>query len=332
MRRRAWCGSVLRGLLAAALVWPGAAIQAQAPADTWPARPLKLVVPFPPGSSPDLIGRMVAEPLAKALGQPVVVENRAGAGGNIGTGQVAKAAPDGYTLLFTINGPLTTAPTLNPKLGYDPFKELAPVTLVATSPNVLVVDPKLGVQRVQDLVAAAKAKPGTLNYGSVGAGSASQLAMEMLKHRQGLDIVHVPYAGFPAITTALIGGQVQASFMVPAIAMPHVKTGRLKALAVTSTGRVASLAELPTMIEEGIPDFEAISWQAILVPAKTPAPIVNRLNAELVRIIRSDEIRARMASQYFQAVGTAPEGLANAMRSEKARWDGVIRRLGVRAD
>lgn len=303
-----------------------AAVQA---ADTWPSRSIKMVVPFPAGSSPDLIARLVSEPLSKRLGQAVVIDNKPGAGGNIGTGNVAQADPDGYTILFTINGPLVTSPTLFKKLGYDPFRQLAPVTLVATSPNVLVVDPKLGVNNVKEFIALAKSKPGVLNYGSVGAGSASQLAMETLKNSAGLNLVHVPYAGFPQVTTAILGGQIQAAFMVPAIAMAQVRSGRLKALAVTSTGRSAALSDLPTMVEAGLPGFEVISWQAILVPAKTPAAIIRRLNTELVSIIRSDEVRGKILAQYFSAVGTAPEGLANLMKSEKVRSDKLIKALKI---
>jgi len=298
-------------------------------ADTWPNRSIKMVVPFPAGSSPDLIARLVSEPLAKKLGQPVVIDNKPGAGGNIGTGNVAQADPDGYTILFTINGPLVTAPTLFKKLGYDPVRQLTPVTLVATSPNVLVVDPKLGVNNVKEFIALAKSKPGVLNYGSVGAGSASHLAMETLKSSAGLNLLHVPYAGFPQVTTAMLGGQIQAAFMVPAIAMAQVRAGRLKALAVTSTGRSAALSDLPTMVEAGLPGFEVISWQAILAPAKTPDAIIRRLNTELVSIIRSDEVRGKILAQYFSAVGTAPEGLSNLMKSEKVRSDKLIKALKI---
>jgi len=295
----------------------------------WPERPIKMIVPFPSGSSPDIVARLLGEPLAKALGQPVVIENKPGAGGNIGTQQAAQSAPDGYTLLFTINGPLTTAPTLYKKLGYDPFNDLAPITLVGTSPNVLIVDPKLKLANVGELVAAAKKKPGAWNYGSVGAGSASHLAMEMLKSQAGLDIVHVPYAGFPAVTVATANSDVQAAFMVPAVAMRMVQNGQLKALAVTSKNRVRTLSDIPTMIEQGIADFEAISWQAILAPAKTPRPIVDRLNAELVKIIRSETIRNRLSSIYFEAAGTTPEEVTALMKSEKQRWDGVIEKLNL---
>jgi tripartite-type tricarboxylate transporter receptor subunit TctC len=301
-------------------------------ADTWPAKPIRMIVPFPAGSSPDLIARIVTEKLAAALGQAVVVENRPGAGGNIGTGLVAKAAPDGYTLLFTINGPLVTAPSLYRHLSYDPMKQLAPVTLVATSPNVLVVDARLPVHNLREFVTLAKSKPGVLNYGSVGNGSAAHLAMEQLKAMAGIDLQHVPYAGFPQITTAIVGGQVQAGFMVPAIAMPLVTAGKLRLLAVTSSGRTGVLPSVPTVAESGYPGFEAISWQAILAPAGTPAPIVDRLYRELVKIIGSDDVRDKMRAQYFVPAGTAPASLRQTMVSERARWDKVIRAANVQPE
>lgn len=315
-----------------ALIASTAAIALPAFGDSWPSKPIRMIVPFPAGSSPDLIARIVTEKLAAVLGQPIVVENRPGAGGNIGTGMVAKAAPDGYTLLFTINGPLVTAPSLYRNLSYDPMKQLAPVTLVATSPNVLVIDARLPVHDLREFVALAKSKPGALNYGSVGNGSAAHLAMEQLKSMAGIDLQHVPYPGFPQITTAIVGGQVQAGFMVPAIAMPIVTAGKLRLLAVTSTGRTAVLPSVPTVAESGYPGFEAISWQAILAPAGTPAPIVDRLYRELVKIIGSGDVRDKMRAQYFVPAGTAPASLRQTMVSEKARWDKVIRAANVQPE
>ena len=301
-------------------------------AQAWPARPIRLVVPFPPGSSPDIIARLVAEPLAQALGQAIVVDNKPGAGGNLGTGMVAKAEPDGYTFLFTIQGPLVTAPLLSKSLGYDPLKDLVPVTLVATSPNVLVVDPKLGVDTLADFVRVAKQKKGQLNYGSVGNGSAAHLAMESFKARAGLDIVHVPYQGFPQVVNAILGGQVQAGFMVPGIAIGQVKAGKLKALGVTTLGRFGALPELPTFVEQGYAGFEAISWQAVLAPARAPQPVIDRVSAELVRIIKTDEVRGKILGQYFSAAGTAPEALASLMKSERERWAKVIKAAGVQPE
>ncbi len=301
-------------------------------AQAWPTRPIRLVVPFPPGSSPDLIARLVAEPLSAALGQPVVIDNKPGAGGNVGTGLVAKAEPDGHTLLFTIQGPLVTAPLLSKSLNYDPAKELAPVTLVATSPNLLVVDPKLGADTLADFVRVAKAKRGELNYGSVGNGSAAHLAMELFKRRAGIELVHVPYQGFPQVVNAILAGQVQAGFMVPGIAMGQVRAGKLRGLGVTTLGRSAALPDFPTLVEQGIPEFEAISWQAVLAPAKTPAAIVERLSRELVRIVKSDEVRTKMLAQYFSAAGTAPAALTGLMASERERWAQVIKLAGVKPE
>jgi len=309
-----------------------ATLAAPAFAQAWPNHPIKLVVPFPPGSSPDFIGRLIAEPLGHALGQAVVVDNRPGAGGNIGTGAVARAEPDGYTLLFTIQGPLVTAPLLTRGLNYDPVRDLAPVTLVATSPNVLVVDPTLGAATLADFVRIAKQKKGQLNYGSVGVGSASHLAMELFKTRAGIELVHVPYQGFPQIVGAILAGQVQAGFMVPGIAMGQVRAGKLKALGVTTLGRSGSLPELPSFVEQGYPDFEAISWQAVLAPARTPKAIVERVARELIRIIKSDEVRGKMLGQYFSAAGTAPEALAGLMKTERERWAKVIKAAGVQPE
>ncbi len=301
-------------------------------ADTWPAKAIHLIVPFPAGSSPDLIARMLNDKLALALGQPVIVENKPGAGGNLGTGLVAKAAPDGYTLGLSISGPLAVNTVLYRKMEYDPFTELAPITLVALSPNVLVVNPGLGVNSVREFIDYVKARPGQLNYGSVGNGSASHLTMELLKMQAGLDIVHVPYPGSPQVNAAILANQVQAGFVVPGTAMPLAQSGRIKALAVTSGARSPVLPDLPTIAEAGLPGFESSAWNGIVAPAKTPAPIIERLSRELVAIIRSDEVRAKMRRIYFQAIGSTPEGLAELMRSERERWAKVIRQTGASVD
>jgi len=314
-------------LLGAALLACAAAVQA-----AWPERPVHLVVPFPAGSSPDILARTVAEPLAQALAQPVVVDNKPGAGGNIGTRQVARAEPDGYTLLYTINGPLVTAPTLYKKtLGYDPARDLAPVTLVATSPNVLVVGQD-GPASLREFVELARSRPGALNYGSVGAGSASHLAMEMFKREAGIDLLHVPYSGFPQVISAILASDVQAAFMVPAIAMPQVRDGKARALALTGKAASPGLPGIAPMSALGYPDFEAISWNAILAPAGTPRAVVDRLNRELARILDSDAVRRRMAAQYFTPASSTPQGLTDRIRGEKARWDAVIEALGLSLD
>ncbi|HEY5291388.1 MAG TPA: tripartite tricarboxylate transporter substrate binding protein [Burkholderiales bacterium] len=301
-------------------------------AETWPAKAVHIIVPFPPGSSPDLIARMLTDKLAQALGQPVIVENKPGAGGNLGTGLVAKAEPDGYTLGLSIPGPLAVNTVLYKKMEYDPFTELAPITLVALSPNVLIVNPSLGVNSVKEFIAYAKARPGKLNYGSVGNGSASHLTMELLKMQAGIDVVHVPYPGSPQVNTAILANQIQAGFVVPGTAMPLVQSGRVKALAVTSSAKSPVLPDLPTVAEAGFPGFESSAWIGMVAPEKTPKPIIDRLSQELVAIIHSAEVREKMLRIYFQAVGTTPEGLSSLMRSERDRWAKVIKQTGATAD
>ena len=320
--------------LALALAASMGAFAQAAPADApaWPTKAIRMIVVFPPGSSPDLVARMLNDKLGAVLGQPVIVENRPGAGGNLGTALVAKAAPDGYTIGLSIGGPLAVNKVLYARLDYDPFKDLAPITLVAASPNVLVVDPKLGVSTVKEFTALVRSQPGKLNYGSIGNGSASHLTMELLKARAGVDIVHVPYPGSPQVNAAIASGQIAAGFVVPATAMPLVQAGRLKALAVTSSGRSLVLPELPTVAESGFPGFQSTAWIGMVAPAGTPPAILDRLSRELVRIIRSDEVKTRMLRIYFQAVGTAPEGLAHLMREEVERWGKVIKQTGAKAD
>ena len=301
-------------------------------AESWPAKPVHIIVPFPPGSSPDLVARMLTEKLAQALGQPVIVDNKPGAGGNIGTGLVARAEPDGYTLGLSIPGPLAVNTVLYKKMEYDPFTELAPITLVALSPNVLIVNPGLGVNSVKEFIDYAKARPGKLNYGSVGNGSASHLTMELLKMQAGLDIVHVPYPGSPQVNTAILANQIQAGFVVPGTAMPLVQSGRVKALAVTSSAKSPVLPDLPTVAESGFPGFESGAWLGMVAPARTPKPIVERLSRELVAVIQSQEVRERMLKIYFQAIGTTPEGLADLMRAERDRWGKVIKQTGAGVD
>ncbi len=310
-------------LAAAALAaWP-------ARAQGWPGRLIRLVVPFPAGSSPDLIARMLAVPLGAALGQNFVVDNRPGAGGEIGTGAVAHAQADGYTLLLTIQGPLVTAPLLNRHLPYDPAKDFQPIGLVATSPNLLVIDPKLGVASLADFVQLMRSKPGQLNYGSVGNGSAAHLVMEAFMARAGIALTHVPYPGFPQVVNGMLAGQVQAAFMVPGAAIGQVRAGKLLAIGVTSLERVAALPDLATMAELGFAGFEATSWQALLAPAKTPAVIVDRLARELQTVLRSDAMRDRLQALYFTAANSSPEGLARLMATERLRWAAVIKAAGV---
>lgn len=297
----------------------------------WPqAHPINMVVPFPAGSSPDIMARTIAEPLSKALGQHIIIDNRPGAGGNIGTRMVARAAPDGYTLLYTINGPLITAPTLyKSTLGYDPFTDLRPVSLVATSPNVLTIRADSPAANVAEFVTQAKRHGDIWNYGSVGAGSSAHLAMEMFKQQADLDLMHIPYSGFPQVITAIIAGDVQAAFMVPAIAMPQARAGKVRALAITSLKPSDALPGIPTMADQGYPGFESISLNAVLVPKDTPTVIVEQLNREIAKVLQDENVRKLMISQYFTPASSSPEGLTRIMRDEKKRWDWVINALNL---
>lgn len=302
-------------------------------AATWPDRPIQLIVPFPGGSSPDILARTIAEPLSKDLGQPVVVENRPGAGGNIGTRQATQAKPDGYTLLMTINGPMVTAPTLyKTTLGYDPLTDLAPITLIGTSPNVLIVQRNLAAENLEEFVELAKADPGGMNYGSVGPGSSSHLGMAMLEHEADISLEQIPYTGFPQITTAIIAGDIHAGFMVPGIAMPQVNADKVRALAITSLEPSPLLPGIPTMASQGYPDFESISWNGLFVPANTPENIIERLNKSVTTSLKDDGVVQKMEALYFTPQPSTPDELAQRIRSEKLRWDSVIERLGLSLD
>ncbi len=314
------------------LAW-GLAASPLAARAQYPDHPIRVVLPYAPGAAGDVAMRQIQPLLEKRLGQPLVVDYKTGAGGNIGTRIVSQAKPDGYTLLYTINGPLVTAPTLYKKtLGYDPLRDLQPVSLVGTSPNVLVVPSSLKVDNVKDFVALVKGRGNSLNYGSVGPGSSAHLAMEMFKESAGVDLAHIPYSGFPQVISAIIGGDVQAGFMVPAIAVPQARDGKVKLLAVTSLQPSEALPGVPTMASQGYPDFEAISWNAVLVPAGTPTPIVERLNSELARIIGSEAVRKQLALQYFTPAPSTPEALTARIKNEKARWDQVIEKLNLSLD
>ncbi|QAA95168.1 Bug family tripartite tricarboxylate transporter substrate binding protein [Pollutimonas thiosulfatoxidans] len=315
------------------LAGAGALLVAGAAQAAWPERPIQMVVPFPAGSSPDILARAVAEPLAKELGQAVVVENKPGAGGNIGTRYASKAKPDGYTILLTINGPMVTAPTLYKKsLGYDPLKDLAPITLVGTSPNVLIVPANSPAANVQEFVKLAKEDPGALNYGTVGPGSSSHLGMAMLEHQADIKLQQIPYSGFPQVITAIIGGDIDAGFMVPGIAMTQVASGKARALAITSLEPSDVLPGIPTMAEQGYPGFESISWDAIFVPAGTPDDIIETLNKTIGEILQREDVRQKLAALYFTPAASTPQALTDLVVSEKKRWDEVIERLGLSLD
>jgi tripartite-type tricarboxylate transporter receptor subunit TctC len=320
-------GAQLLGL-ALALVGATAAC-----ADWQPAKPLKIIVPFGPGGQPDVVARTLAEPLARALGQAVIVENKPGAGGNIAAELVAKSAPDGLTLLIGTNGPLAVSPALYSNLNYDPLTDLAPVTLVGTSPNLIAVHPSLGVSSLQELVAKAKSQPGKLNFASVGKGSVSQLSMELLNSVAGIETVHVPYNSGAGAVMALVAGDVQVLSLNPTALLPQVEAGKVKVLAQTSARRSALVHDIPTVVQSGYPGFEADVWMAIMVPAKTPAAIVQRLNAELVRIIREPRLKAALWDrQWIEPVGSTPAELTRVLRAEREKWARLAKERALGAE
>jgi tripartite-type tricarboxylate transporter receptor subunit TctC len=314
-------------LLALALA---AGISLAATAQDWPSKPVKFVSPYPPGGSVDPLARLLAAKLTDSLKQNFLVENRTGASGIIGTDYVAKSAPDGYTFVFIFDTH-SVHQALNPKLPFDPVKDFAPVSLVAVTPNILVVQPSSPVKTVKDLIALAKSKPGTLNFPSAGVGSSSHLAGEMLKSMAGIDMVHVPYKGGGPALVALLSGQVQLMFATLPAAMPHVKSGKLRPVAVTTSHRSQALPELPTIAESGVPGYEAATWYGLLAPAGTPRAIVDRLHAEIVKILATDT-RQRLAAQGFEPAGTTPAEFAGYIKSEIVKWRKVIKDAGIRPE
>ncbi|MBK8763222.1 MAG: tripartite tricarboxylate transporter substrate binding protein [Burkholderiaceae bacterium] len=308
------------------------AMPALSAAQAWPQRPIRIVIPYGPGSSPDVLARILGERLTPRLGQPVLIENRAGAGGNVGTGHVAKAAPDGYTFVISTNGPLVNNTVLYRKLPYDPFKELAPVALAGGQANVCTVRSDAGIQSMKDLVAAMRARPGQFNFSSTGVGSLSHLGIELLKVKTGTFAVHIPYPSSPAAVTALLQGDVQFA-CVPAVAvMPQVKAGRLRALAVSTGTRSSLMPDVPTMKESGFPEVEAVAWMALLAPAQTPPEVLARMNREVNAVLQLPEVRERMHSQYMDPLGGSPDQLARFMRDELKTWTPIIARSGATID
>ena len=308
-------------------VLPGAAL-----AQAWPNKPVRLVVPFPAGGTTDILARAMAQKLSESLGQAFVVDNRPGAGGNIGSDIVAKSAPDGYTLLMGTVGTHAINPGLYPKMPYDHVKDFVPVVLVAGVPNVLVVHPDVPVRSVADLVALARAKPGTINFASSGAGTSIHLSGELFKSLAGVQITHVPYKGSAPALTDLLGGQVQIMFDNLPSALPHIKSGKLRALAVTSTKRAPALPDLPTIAESGVPGFEASSWFGILAPAGTPRDIVMRINVEANKALQSAEMKEKLLGQGAEAVGNPPEFFADTIRTETTKWAKVVKDSGAKVD
>lgn len=327
MRRRTFLAA---GLAPAIAALPALA-RAEA-ADAWPTKTVRIVVPFGPGSTPDLLARLIAERLGKKLGQSFIVENRPGAGGNIGTLAVVRAPADGYTIGLSITGPLVNNTVLYKKLPYDPFRDLAPVTLAAVQPSVLAVSPSLGVRTAQELLALLRANPGKYNYASLGAGTVAHLAMELIKVRSGTYIVHIPYPSSPAAVTSIITGETQMGTLPPAAVMPQVKAGKLEALAVTTATRSPLLPELPTFKEVGIPGVEATAWLGFVVPAAVPGPLVERINRELVAALKDPAVAEKLRGYYMEPSPGTPKEFADFMQAELQRWTPVIRRAGVTLD
>ncbi len=301
-------------------------------AQPYPAKPVRLIVPFAAGGGSDFVARVVAQKFNEAFGQPVVIDNRGGAGGAIGTELAAKAPPDGYTLLLGSAGPLTIQPGLSARLPYDPVRDLAPITMVSSIPYVMVVHPSLPAKSVRELVALARAKPGQLNFGSPGNGTTTHLATELFKVAAKFDAVHVPYKGVAPAVTDLLAGQTQFMSGDLSTLMPQVKAGRLRALAVTGAGRSALAPEVPTVAESGVPGYEAIGWFGILAPGATPREVVARLNAVLVKGITEADARERLAALGGDVVANAPAEFAVRIRDDLAKWSRLIKAIGLKPE
>jgi tripartite-type tricarboxylate transporter receptor subunit TctC len=320
--------NILRAVAVTGLALCAAGAQA---ADPYPNRPIKWIVPFPPGGAMDSIARTLGEKLSTSMKQPVIVENRPGAGGTIGSNLVAKAAPDGHTIMIVSIGQAVN-PSIYPKLPYDSGKDFEPVSLVGIVPNILVAHPSVKANNVKELVALAKAQPGKITYASAGNGTTVHLAAELFNSMAGVDIMHVPYKGSAPAVTDLMGGQVDIMFDSLSSAKPYVETGKLKALAVTTAKRSKAFPNVPTVAESGLPGYELSGWYAVFVPAKTPKPVVDRLHAELVKALKQDDVRARFALIGAEPVGSSPQELAATLKTETARWEKIVRERNIKAD
>jgi tripartite-type tricarboxylate transporter receptor subunit TctC len=318
-----------------AALWPivlALAWAAPALAQQYPNKPIRLIVPFAAGGGTDLLGRTLAQKLNEAWGQPVLVDNRAGGGGNIGTDAVAKAPADGYTLLMGYVGNLAINPYLFRSLPYDSVRDFAPVTLAATAPNVFVAHPSLPTKTVKDVVALAKAKPGALNYASAGNGTVGHMVAELFKTVTHVNIVHVPYKGNGAAITDVLGGHVQLMFSAPGAVINHIKSGKLRGIAVASAQRVNGLENVPTFAEAGFPAVEATAWYGVLAPANTPRPIVDKLHSELARILKLPDVKERLATEGYDATSCTPEEFTQLIKTDLAKWQKVVKASGAHVD
>jgi len=319
--------SLALGLLAGALAWlPNAGAQ------EYPTKPIRLVITYPPGGNTDLVGRALALKLGEFMGQQVVVDNRGGAGGVLGSMITAQSAPDGYTIMLGTSAGMVINPLLSRKLTYDPVRDFAPVSMVVIVPQLLVINPQLPVKNVRELIAFAKAKPGYLNAGSSGVGTPNHFGTELLKWLAGVDIVHVPYKGGAPALTDLLGGQIQMAFSsVPAV-LPHIKAGRLVALGVGSAKRSPALPNIPTIAEAGVPGYEYTTWYGVFAPAKTPRTLIARLNAEIVKAMETPDIKDRFTALGGDPDPGTPEELRAYMANESAKWAKIIKAANIRVE
>jgi tripartite-type tricarboxylate transporter receptor subunit TctC len=318
---------VIRSIaLAAAL---GALGAGQALAQAYPSKPVKMIVPFPPGGPTDVQARIVAQRLGERFGQPVVVENRGGAGGMLGSDAVAKSAPDGYTLLMGASGPHAVGVLTRKEPPYDPLRDFTPLSLVSYSPLMLVVHPSVKANSVAELIALAKAQPGKLNYGSFGNGTMAHFAGELFKMKAGIDIVHVPYKGTAPALADLVAGHIPMMFDTIITSLPHVKAGRLRGLAVTKPTRSAAVPELPTVAEAGLPDFQAVSWIGLMGPASLPKDIVDRISNEMVKMFADEGLRKKLMDAGAEPVGSSAADFAAHMKAEMERWEPVVKAAGL---
>jgi tripartite-type tricarboxylate transporter receptor subunit TctC len=320
-------------LSCAALTIAGLAAPVQSAfAQSYPTRPIRLIVPFPPGGGSDTMGRIVGQKLGERLGQQVIVDNRPGAGGSIGADAVAKAAPDGYTLLLGSASEIAQYPNVNPKIPYDPRRDFAPVALVGTVPLLLVVHPSLPVKDVRALIRLAQSKPGEINFSSAGNGSTTHLAVELLKLTTGIRLAHVPYKGSAPAVVDLVAGNVQMGMPTMPAALPFVRSGRLRALAISTAARSQALPDVPTMQEAGVKGYDAALWTGILAPAATPQAVVTRLHAEIVRIVATDDVRDALGKQGAEPASSTPEQFAAYIQTELVKWAKVVKAADIRLE
>jgi len=320
----------IRTLALALSAVPALAIATPAAAQSWPLKPVRWIAPYPPGGSSDLVARAVGSRLAEQLGQPVLIDNRPGVGGSLGSEMAARSAPDGYTMLLANIAPLAINPHIYPKLGYDVMRDFDAVTLLATGPTLLVVGPSLPARNLQELIALAKAKPGAIKYGTGGSGTPAHLTTELLRLMTGIQLLHVPYKGTGQSVTDLLGGQIDFVFASPPVAAAHVKSGKLRALAASSAKRTPLAPDIPTVAESGVPGFDMVTWWGAVVPAKTPAPIIDRLNATLRKSLEFADTQERFAALGIDVQSSTPAAFRSFIAAELARYAKLTKQVGLK--